>query len=141
MCVLHIKAVKISVFAFPSPLSRWSVISGPSDRMATLGACACVCVLSAVTSGYKGNTPGWHRQSVSYNASDGSHDRANKTRTPFQLGASPCPHVTVVIDECHQAWRSQMPFKFQLDWTFIFVGFIQFRVVVSHFLNTVKLYS
>lgn len=63
-----------------SSLSRWSIISGPSERMAQA-----VCV-DHDGIWVEGNTPGWHCKCVSFNTSDGSHDRANKTQNTFKLG-------------------------------------------------------
>lgn len=77
-----------------SSLSRWSIISGPSDRMAHT-----VCVEHCGI--WVRGTP------LAGTASDGSHDKANKTQTSFQLGfffsfSFFYTRVKMAIDEGHQ---------------------------------------
>lgn len=56
-----------------SSLSRWSIISGPSDRMART-VCVDHCGIWV-----RGTPLAGMAKCYSFNTSDGSHDKANKT--------------------------------------------------------------
>lgn len=74
-----------------SPLSRWSVISGPSDRVARS---ECVEQRHIWVRG----TPlaGTHK----FDADGGCHDKPNSTQSSVQLGSFTHTYVEPVIQEC-----------------------------------------
>lgn len=80
-------------------------------------ACVRACVLSAVTSGYKGNTPGWRRQSVSFDTKVmAATTRQTRRGPPFQLGGLFLPTCDRGDRRMPSGRVLEMPFRFQSDW-------------------------
>lgn len=66
--------------------------------------------------------------------------RQTRRGTPFQLGGLFLPTCDSGDRWMPSGGVLAMPFKFQSDWTYKYVGFVHFRLVVSHFLSTVKVW-